>query len=514
MEKNYKLIVLSFSFIFIFGCKSNYIKQSQNTSIVNNNSIVSAIIDNKDNFYYTNFANFNYKDNTLPVGVFDSGIGGLTVLDAIVSYDFNTNTNHKKGSDGLPDFEKESFIYFGDQANMPYGNYSEVNKVDLLKEHIIKDAQFLLSNKYYTTPDDLVAKTDKKPVKVIVIACNTATAYGKEYIEEFIKKAKLDIKVIGVIDAGARGVLETLQKNEDGIIGVLATVGTVSSKGYSNTILKFKEQLGYTGNIEVFSQGGLGIAESVDEDANYFNKNLSQPREDYKGPSLNGQTKIDKALLKVYKFNFENSKMLCDSKNADDCSTLQINDAENYVRYHLVSLLEKIRISKTKNKLKAIVLGCTHYPYLTTEINMVLKELYSYKNDVGSYVYRDFMTEKVQLIDPSANTAKELFEYLNIESLFNPNGNSTSSEFYVSVPNKDNKNIQINKEGSYLYDYKYGRTAGEIQEYTKSVPFSRKTISVDILNRLNNKIPKIYQLIRLFSNSNKKTKFIYDEVKI
>ena len=272
--------------------------------------------------------------------------------------------------------------------------------------------------------------------------------------------------------------------------------------------------MGYTGNIEVFSQGGLGIAESVDEDTNYFNKNLTQPREDYKGPSLNGQTKIDKALLKVYNFNFEKSKMLCDSKNVDDCSAIQINDAENYVRYHLVSLLEKIRASKTKNKLKAIVLGCTHYPYLTTEINTVLQELYDYKNEVGTYVYRDFMAEKVQLIDPSANTAKELFEYLSTESLFNPNGNSASSEFYVSVPNKDNKSSQINKEGSFLYDYKYGRTAGEIQEYTKSVPFSRNTISDDILNRLNNKIPKIYQLIRIFSNTNKKTGFINDKGKI
>jgi len=151
MKKNYKLILLSFVFAFIFGCKSNYGTKTPNPSIGNNNSSVSAIIDNKDNFYYTNFADFNYKDNTLPVGVFDSGIGGLTVLDAIVNYDYNTNSNHKKGSDGLPDFEKESFIYFGDQANMPYGNYSEVNKVDLLNEHIIKDAQFLLSNKYYTT---------------------------------------------------------------------------------------------------------------------------------------------------------------------------------------------------------------------------------------------------------------------------------------------------------------------------------------------------------------------------
>ena len=502
------------SVVFVFGCKSNYINKP--TALVSDQkeNIVAAILNKKDSFYYTNFNDYNYKDKSLPIGVFDSGIGGLTVLDAIVNYDKNNNKTHNNGSDGAPDFEKESFVYFGDQANMPYGNYSEVNKVDLLKEHIIKDAQFLLSNKYYATADDLKANTDKKPVKVIVIACNTATAYGKEFIEEFIEKAKLDIKVIGVIDAGARGVLETFQKSEDGIVGVLATVGTVSSKGYPNTILKFKDQLGYTGKIEVFSQGGLGIAESVDEDRNYFNKNLTQPREEYKGPSLNGQTKIDKALLRVYNFNFEKSKMLCDSKNVDDCATLQINDAENYVRFHLVSLLEKIRISNTKNKLKAIVLGCTHYPYLTTEINSVLQELYNYKNELGNYVYRDFMTEKIQLIDPSINTAKELFEYLNSKSLFNPNGTINSSEFYISIPNKNNKNIQINKEGSFLYDYKYGRKEGEIQEYTKTVPFSRSNISDDIVSRLHTKIPNLFQLISIFNNESKKTDFLKDNEKI
>jgi glutamate racemase len=97
-------------------------------------------------------------------------------------------------SDGIPDFEKEYFIYLADQANMPYGNYPSLGKTDLLKEHILKDVQFLLSNKYYQLPGDQEYKTDKLPVKVIVIACNTATAYGMEDIEKFLLKAKLDIK--------------------------------------------------------------------------------------------------------------------------------------------------------------------------------------------------------------------------------------------------------------------------------------------------------------------------------
>ncbi|WP_339917378.1 hypothetical protein [Yeosuana marina] len=503
--KRIALIIIA-SFFLVVGCRKKTTTQETAQIEVKKGDIVNTIINDKESFYYVDFKNYPNNDKSLPIGVFDSGTGGLTVLKAIVNYDQNKNETQETGSDGILDFNKESFIYLGDQANMPYGNYSGVGKVDLLDEHIIKDAQFLLSNKYYSDANDSIANIDKQPIKVIVIACNTATAYGKEYIEAFLKKANSDIKVIGVIDAGVRGVLETMQLDEDGIIGVLATAGTVSSKGYHNTILKFKNELGYTGNIEVFSQGGVGIAEAVDEDANYFNRNLKKPRQDYKGPGLlDADIKIDKTLFDIYNFNFSNYKMLCDTKNADDCSILQINDAENYVRYHLVTLMENIRKSNTKNKLKSIILGCTHYPYLTEEIKTVLNELYNYKAKDGSFLYRGFMTENIQLIDPAVNTAKELYDYLNKKSLFNPDGDINASEFYISVPNKDNKSIKIDEEGRFTYDYKYGRNAGEIQEYVKVVPFSRDNVSNDILLRFQKQIPYVYQLIHNFNSNNKKT---------
>lgn len=506
---------LAIKALLIIGLGCNFSNKIVAQNLIQKESIIDAISKDKDNFYYIDLPHYPSNDESLPIGVFDSGTGGLTVLNAIVNYDQNKNKNYKKGSDGIPDFNKESFIYLGDQANMPYGNYSEVNKLNLLKEHIIKDAQFLMSNKYYLDANDTLVNTDKKPVKVIVIACNTATAYGMEYIEEFVKNANLNIKVIGVIDAGARGVLETMKKNEDGIIGVLATAGTVSSKGYQNTILKFKEDLGYLGNIEVFSQGGLGIAEAIDEDTDYYNKNLLKPRPNYKGPSLNSTDKIDKALFDIYNFDFKNSKMLCDTKSTDDCSILQINDAENYVRFHVVTLLENIRKSKTKNQLKSIVLGCTHYPYLTKEIHNVLKELYNYKAKDGSYLYRKFMVENIQLIDPSVNTAKELYEYLNKNSLYNRNGNIQESEFYISVPNiLNNNNNKIDAAGRFSYDYKYGRTVGEIQEYVKVVPFSRDNISYDILTRFQLQIPNVYQLMQNFNWKNEKTNEIKDSSKI
>ena len=71
-----------------------------------------------------------------PIGIFDSGTGGLTVFDAIVNFDkYNNKTrNFTSNGDSIRDFNQESFIYLADQANMPYGNY-EGHKIPLFKGH-------------------------------------------------------------------------------------------------------------------------------------------------------------------------------------------------------------------------------------------------------------------------------------------------------------------------------------------------------------------------------------------
>ena len=148
------------------------------------------------------------------------------------------------------------------------------------------------------------------------------------------------------------------------------------------------------------------------------------------------------------------------------------------------------------------------------EINFILKELYQYKGKDRKYLYRDFMVENIQLIDPAINTAKELHEYLNEEALFNPSGNIKDSEFYISVVNKANTNNKIDVDGRFPYYYKYGRTAHEIQEYVKVVPFSRDNISYDILTRFQEQIPNVYQLMQNFNKKNDKTKSLKEESKI
>ena len=165
----------------------------------------------------------------LPIGVFDSGVGGLTVLEALKAHDRHDNRTGKEGADGVPDFAGERFVYFGDQANMPYGNYSAVGRTNFLRELILRDVLFLLGRRH--------AHGQKPPVKAIVIACNTATAYGLEDIRAAVKSWGLPVIVVGVVEAGAQGLAETAGGAQGGV-AVLATVGTCASNAYPRALAK------------------------------------------------------------------------------------------------------------------------------------------------------------------------------------------------------------------------------------------------------------------------------------
>ena len=276
----------------------------------------------------------------------------------------------------------------------------------------------------------------------------------------------------------------------------------MASNGYTNALQKLITSEKYVGKIQFYSQGGVGLAEAVDEDLNYIDKKATQPRDLYKGPSLEqNNLNINKTLLKIYGFDFSDFKMLCDSKVSDQCSIMQINSTENYVRYHLVSLLEKMKATPNALPLKTLILGCTHYPFLTNEIQKVLVELRKVKVD-GKYRYRNLLAKNVKLIDPSVFTAQEVYNYLNQEKLLNQLDKKMQADFYISIPNLKNSQVITEANGQrFTYDYKYGRNAGSNQEFIQTVPFSKSNIPLETSNRFQKQIPKIYELL-LNSNQN------------
>jgi glutamate racemase len=424
-------------------------------------------------------ASKNYKKTSLPIGVFDSGTGGLTVLEALLTLDAFNNETGKPGPDGKLDFSKEYFQYLADQANMPYGNYAAANKTDLLKEHIQKNMQFFLKE----------APT-KPPVKMIVLACNTATAYALSDIKNQFKQESISVPVIGVIDAGSKAALSYQQKNGDGTIGVFATAGTVASNGYPRTLQTMAKEKGMQA-LSVISQGGFGLAESIDRDWSYYVDTLTKARNEYKGPSLKNSTyTIDTSLFSAYRFDASGNKLLCEYDDKGSCLDMQLNDPSNYVRYHLVSLLEKMIADKITKPMNTLILGCTHYPYLKDTIATVLNELYHYKNN-NEYRYKKFLVEKVELIDPSIETAKEAYLVLKNLTLSNT-ATVQKNQFYITIPNTNTPKNALQPDGWFTYDYKYGRIAGENTTYVNYVPFDIKNISEASYSRFKMVLPKSY----------------------
>ena len=415
----------------------------------------------------------------LPIGVFDSGTGGLTVLEALLTLDAFNNETGKPGSDGKLDFSKEYFQYLADQANMPYGNYAAANKTDLLKEHIQKNMQFFLTT-----------ANQKPAVKMIVLACNTATAYALTDIKNQFKQQSIEVPVIGVIDAGSKAALTYQQKNGTGTIGVFATAGTVASNGYPRTLEAMAKDLKLP-SLSIVSQGGYGLAESIDQDWSYYIDTLTKARDSYKGPSLkNNNYTIDTTLLNAYRFDASSNKLLCEYDDKGSCLDMQLNDPSNYVRYHLVSLLEKMIVNKITKPMNTLILGCTHYPYLKDTIATVLNELYHFKNK-NEYRYRNYLVEKVELIDPSIETAKEAYLAMQKQTLSN-NASLQNNLFYITIPNSNTPKSAIQPDGWFTYDYKYGRLAGANTTYVQYVPFDTKNISEATYNRFKLVLPKSY----------------------
>ncbi|MDO4614415.1 MAG: glutamate racemase [Lachnospiraceae bacterium] len=222
-----------------------------------------------------------------PIGVFDSGLGGLTVAREIMR--------------NLP---TEKIVYFGDTARVPYGNKS--------KETIIRYSR------------QIVRFLQTQEIKAIVIACNTATAYALDVLQE-----EVDVPVIGVIESGAHMAVDSTRNKQ---IGVIATKATISTHVYTDTISRMDPE------INVISQACPLLVPLVEEGWIHD----------------------------------------------------QITD-EIIMRY-VDDLIE--------HDIDTLILGCTHYPLLRSEM-------------------RKLLGDRVTLVNPAYETAKALEQLLTEKDLRN-----------------------------------------------------------------------------------------------
>lgn len=228
------------------------------------------------------------------IGIFDSGVGGLSVFREIRRL--------------LPE---ERYIYYSDNAHCPYGEKS--------KEYIIDRAR------------EITRLLISKGAEIIVIACNTATAAAISVLRE-----EFPIRFVGMEPA----VKPAVKSTATGVVGVLATAGTLKADKYLNTREKFSE------GIKIVEHIGQGFVELVEK------------------------------------------------------GCLDGDEAESIVQASLQPLLDA--------GADRIVLGCTHYPFLSGTISKVAAQLYPDRD--------------IAVIDPAPAVARHLLETLRAADLIHNNG--------------------------------------------------------------------------------------------
>ena len=240
------------------------------------------------------------SDNNRPIGIFDSGIGGLTVVSEVMAL--------------LP---HEDLIYFGDTAHVPYGSKSP----EAVTRFSMEIACFLQT----------------KNSKMLVVACNTATAHALPALHK-----SLNMPIVGVIEPGAQCAAATTR---NGRVGVIGTEGTVASGSYAKAIKSHKAA------VKVFQQACPLFVPLVEEGW------------------------LDTAVT------------------------------EQVARAYLAPLL--------KQKIDALVLGCTHYPLLKTVIGRVAGK-------------------KIVLIDSAIATAARVQNVLSERGLLRAGKAKGRCQFFVS----------------------------------------------------------------------------------
>lgn len=445
--------------------------------------------------FYADFASYPAERAKLPIGVFDSGTGGLTVQEKLLTLDEYDNITGKLEPDGIPDFAGENFIYLADDANMPYGDYDAAGKSDYLRELVVKDALFLLGDSYYNLALDEKPFGKKEQVKVLVIACNTATAYGLNDIEKLLERSGTGVRVIGVINAGVRATLADMEKTKNYAVGVMATPGTISSGAYERTIKELSAEQGFEGEITVVNQPALGFANAVDGVEDYVKPDAVLPRDEYRGPKLGREEgDINPSIMDRYNFDFSNGAMVY-TKVGGEYSRMEINSADNYARFHLVSLVEKHRRSGSKTPLTHIILGCTHYPYHLEVLEETVDFLRNYKRD-GIYVYRNVISKEFKFIDPAQYTAMECYSLLRQEKELALRPEKGNLLPFISIPAYGLALEKLDKNGDLSYDFKYGREVGTEDVTTKVVPFSSRYIDQSTIDRMSRLVPESYEMFK------------------
>ena len=310
--------------------------------------IAQKALGDSSSIYYADFPEYPRELSDLPIGIFDCSPDGFTVAERFLTADNFDNITGRSGSDGIADFGGEYFQILYDRANSPYGGYIDAGNPAFLKEQLIRNTLFLMSDRYYNLAVDEYQSGYKDPVKIVIVPSPVADYYALSDIQALLDRSGTGVKAVGVIESSIREALKGVDEDGNFCVGVLYSPEGVTSREYEAAIRKMASDSGVTGRIQVFNQEGLGIEEALAGNPAYLDTSAKVSRSGYAGPVTGiSYNNINASLFDRYGFDTVGNALLFPA-GGRNISGVQLNSVENYVRYHLVSMVERHRRSGSR----------------------------------------------------------------------------------------------------------------------------------------------------------------------
>ena len=185
-----------------------------------------------------------------PIGVFDSGVGGLTVLERLLA---------------IPDLRGEEFVQLADIANIHYGSYAKTGATGFLRELVVRDVLFLLNDGFFASAAEDRPSGVKTPAKIIVVGCNTAIAYGLDAVKATLAAIGSPARIVNIVECGARAAIRSLGgiSRKEAVVGILSTPGTFASGVYPAAIAREAAEAGFHAPPLVVARGCDDLADAI-----------------------------------------------------------------------------------------------------------------------------------------------------------------------------------------------------------------------------------------------------------
>ena len=442
--------------------------------------------------YYIGADRYPQDISGLPIGVLDCSVNGFEVVERLLTLDCFDNITGKPEPDGIIDFGGENIQFLSDRANGPYGGYIEVGSLDFLKEQVLSNTIFLMSDDYFNLAGDEYRSGFKEPVKMIIVSSPVADLRVLPDINNFLEQSGTGVKAIGVVEAGIREAVSDVDEDGNLCVGVLFAPDGVSSIEYESMIRKSVGNTG--GKVQVLNQEAVGLDAAIKGDTAYVDTTAVVARDSYAGPVAGvSYNNIDMSLFDRYGFDTQDNALLYVRKG--NLSGVQLNSVENYARFHLVSMIERHRRSGSRVPISSIILADGSYAQIRDILEEVMDELYNYRRG-GIYLYRSVISPDFRFIDPAECAAAEAYKVLRNDRNLALRGELTRLESFITMPSASLPEDALNPDGTMKDDYKYGRQCGSEDLTTKVVPFAPRYVTPEIMNYIERNNSEVYSLIR------------------